>query len=173
MKSCGTYLSYFAVFIIGLFFLSTIASAGSFRDFILNDQENETNLAKVQIPANSRSSTCIECHSGNHSSAITLKHANARMSFSGHGSSNHPVGMNYEQYARSNPRSFVPTHKLDPRIILEEGQVTCVSCHQTKLNLDQSITLNEQNSQFETCGASKELTTSSNQTGLCMSCHSI
>ena len=115
----------------------------------------------------------MQCHDGSKAKSIGIKHADTVMTFTSHGSSNHPVGMSYARYARKSPASYVPPARLDSRIKLENGQVTCVSCHETKLHETVVAMQSEQNIAVEKCSSTKSLTTGSNQTRLCMSCHAM
>ncbi|MDH5432886.1 MAG: hypothetical protein OEY19_03010 [Gammaproteobacteria bacterium] len=167
--------SFFKLFVVSslvVFFFSTDVKAGSFQDFILAEEQPEVELT-VHMPDKSVSSSCMQCHSGKKARSISLKHAQAKMSFSGFGNGDHPVGMNYDEYARNKPRHYVPSSRLDSRIVLENGQVTCVSCHQIKPEFNNQHANNLPLGTVESCGSTKTLTTESNQTGLCMSCHSI
>jgi len=163
----------FTICIFALIIISTSANAGSFRDFILDEGLSDSFRLAAQIPANSKSASCMQCHDGSKAKSVGLKHADTAMTFTNHGSSNHPVGMSYNNYARKNPTSYVALAQLDSRIKLENGQVTCVSCHETKSHETEVAMQSEQNIAAEKCSSTKSLTTGSNQTRLCMSCHAI
>ena len=159
--------------VLGLLSISTFANAGSFQDFILDEGVSNTTQYAVQIPANTKSASCMQCHNGSSAKSVSIKHADTAMVFSSHGSSNHPVGMFYAGYAQRSPASYVAAASLDSRIKLENGQVTCVSCHQTKSHNTEVTMLNEQKQVFDKCDSTKALTTGSSQTRLCMSCHAM
>ena len=166
----------FTICIFGLIIISTSANAGSFRDFILDEGRSDSFLLAVQIPANSKSASCMQCHDGSKAKNVGLKHADTAMMFTNHGSSNHPVGMPYNNYARKSPASYVALASLDSRIKLENGQVTCVSCHETKqssLHKLNIVSLKKSDGTINTCSSTKELTTGPGQTRLCMSCHAM
>ena len=171
MKIHWLHFQYMTIYISGLLILSFSANAGSFKDFIL-DEGLTTPRHLAQIPANSKSASCMQCHDGNNAKSVSIKHAETAMTFTSHGSSNHPVGMDYESYVRKSPASYVAPARLDSRIKLENGQVTCVSCHETRLH-EVDVVMNEQNITVENCSSTKTLTTGSSQTRLCMSCHAM
>ena len=176
MKICWAHFQYLTICIFGLIIISTSVNAGSFRDFILDEGLSNATQRSVQIPANSKSASCMQCHDGSKAKNVGLKHADAAMRFTSHGSSNHPVGMPYDIYARKNPASYVALARLDSRIKLENGQVTCVSCHETKqssLHKLDIVSLKEKDGTINTCSSTKELTTGPGQTRLCMSCHAM
>ena len=173
MKIRWAHFQYFAVIMFGLLFVATSANAGSFKDFILDEGLYSTAQRSVQIPANSQSASCMQCHDGSNGKNIGVKHADTAMTFSSHGSSNHPVGMSYDTYVRKSPASYVAPARLDSRIKLENGQVTCVSCHETKSHKAEIVALNEQKNVVESCASTKTLTTGSSRTQLCMSCHAM
>jgi len=172
MKNRWACFHHFAIYIFGLIIISTSANAGSFRDFILDEGLNDSPLS-AQVPANSKSAACMQCHNGSKAKSVGLKHADSAMTFTSHGSSNHPVGMSYTSYARKSPASYIAPARLDSRIKLENGQVTCVSCHETKSHETVVAVQSEQNIAREKCSSTKSLTTGSNQTRLCMSCHAM
>lgn len=171
MKIRWAYFKYFSINVIGLLTISFSADAGSFKDFILDEGLAPTQYS-AQIPANSTSAACMQCHDGSSAKNVSLKHADTAMTFTSHGSSNHPVEMNYESYARKNPASYVAVARLDSRIKLENGQVTCVSCHETRSH-EVKVVMNQQSDVVENCSSTKLLSTGSSQTRLCMSCHAM
>jgi hypothetical protein len=92
----------------------------------------------------------------------------------------HPVGMQYASYAHSDPAVYVPPEQLDKRIILENGEVTCLSCHETKtqeqVEQDYLIEVSHTNAAIgdqQVCSATDRLTTGTNRTTLCLSCHAL
>ncbi len=68
---------------------------------------------------------CMSCHDGTIAPAIT-----AHMTSTGGADlgANHPVGIDYAFAARRDPVSFNDPAS-NPRIVLEDGKVACVSCH--------------------------------------------
>lgn len=173
MKICWARFHNITTCVFALVIISTSANAGSFRDFIQDDGLSDSSRFSAQVPANSKSSACMQCHDGSKAKSIGIKHADSVMTFTSHGSSNHPVGMSYARYARKSPASYIAPARLDSRIKLESGQVTCVSCHETKLHETVVAMQSEQNIAVEKCSSTKNLTTGSNQTRLCMSCHAM
>ena len=173
MKICWARFQNFTICIFALIIISTSANAGSFRDFILDDGLSDSSRFSAQVPANSKSSTCMQCHDGSKAKSIGIKHADTVMTFTSHGSSNHPVGMSYARYARKSPASYIAPARLDSRIQLENGQVTCVSCHETQSHQTVVALQGEQKISVEKCSSTKNLTTGSSQTSLCMSCHAM
>jgi len=173
MKIRWARFQYLTICIFGLLIVATSANAGSFKDFILDEGLSNAGQRSVQIPANSKSASCMQCHDGSSAKSVGLKHADTAMRFTSHGSSNHPVGMSYDSYARKSPASYVAPARLDSRIKLENGQVTCVSCHETKSHKAEVVVLNEQKNAVESCASTKMLTTGSSRTRLCMSCHAM
>lgn len=172
MKIRWAHFNHFTIIVIGSLVFSTLANAGSFRDFILDEGLSDITRS-VQIPANSKSASCMQCHDGSSAKNVGLKHADTAIRFTSHGSSNHPVGMSYDSYARKNPASYIAPSRLDSRIKLEDGQVTCVSCHEIKSHKAEVVVLNEQKNAVESCSSTKTLTTGSSRTRLCMSCHAM
>ena len=176
MKYRLTHIHYFAICILGLLINSTSANAGSFRDFILGDELSNAAETSIGIPSDSESARCMQCHNGNSAKAVSLKHADTAMTFTSHGSSNHPVGMSYASYARKDPASYITPARLDSRVKLENGKVTCISCHETKkaTSHNTEVVLSESgNTATNTCSSTKALTTGPSQTHLCMTCHAI
>ena len=164
---------YLAIFVSGLLIISTSVNAGSFRDFVLDEGLSNPTLRIAQIAANSQSASCMQCHDGSTAKSVGLKHADSAMTFTSHGSSNHPVGMSYDSYVRKSPASYIATARLDSRIKLENGQVSCVSCHESKTDKKEVAVVNGQETAIENCRSTKDLTTGSNQTQLCVSCHAM
>jgi len=177
----------YSLLFVLVFFNDSISSSDfgdAFKDYILGaDQQSSMAVQNTvaNLPSESVSSHCIACHDGNKVSGVTLKHADAPIKFTGHGSVNHPVGMKYENYARHDPAMFVAPERLDRRIMLEAGEVTCVSCHALNDGLidetEKYIKTNALSAEEifpGNCSADKNnLTTGSNITTLCLSCHAM
>jgi len=145
----------------------------AFKNFVLGSEANAGTLPAVQLPAASLSRTCMECHNGSAGPQVNMKHVGSPMQFSGV-SIDHPIGMDYRQYAYKHPESFVMPERMDARILFEDGKVTCVSCHQTKAGTValSGITPNQADTRHCNVGAGYT-TGSSNRTRLCMGCHSM
>jgi hypothetical protein len=171
----------------GFLSISTVAAGSGFmekfKDFVVGaEQQSKTDSTKpfTRLPPNSISSRCMGCHDGSRAQGIRLKHADTTMVFTGHGSSNHPVGMNYRNYAGRNPAVFVAPENLDRRIILEDGEVTCISCHSLRDSLShkgegmRSASVAGLKDDIENgCMASRNLTVGPSPTSLCLSCHAM
>ncbi|MCM2304062.1 MAG: hypothetical protein NDJ72_05125 [Elusimicrobia bacterium] len=74
-----------------------------------------------------KTNLCMSCHDGTIAPTITAH------SVSGGGAdlgANHPVGIDYRAAVTGNPGSFNDPES-NPRIILEDGMVACISCHST------------------------------------------
>ena len=77
---------------------------------------------------------CLSCHDGTVAPAlrahlVSSTDAGRHPHVEGSGN-NHPVGVDYLTVFRLNPDAYNdPT--LNPKIVLEEGKVGCVSCHAT------------------------------------------
>lgn len=68
---------------------------------------------------------CMSCHDGTIAPTIT---AHTTMTGGADLGANHPVGIDYLFAARSDPASFIDP-AANPRIVLEDGKVACISCH--------------------------------------------
>lgn len=154
--------------------------ADAFRAFVLEDEiATDTTQNTVSLPSDSQSAACMQCHNGSGGKAVALKHADTAMSFTSSGSANHPVGMFYSQYASKQPHSYVNPSRLDARIQLENGQVTCTSCHGVKrpvatiTTADLLSAVDDLSSAGASCTSTKTLTTGPNTSSLCMSCHAM
>jgi hypothetical protein len=143
-----------------------------FKNFVLGPEAHAGTAFTVQLPENSKAGDCMRCHNGSAGSRIHMKPAGTPMQFRGHMSIDHPVGMDYGQYSRKNPSAYVRAVGLDKRILLEDGKVTCVSCHTTQKqspNLSGAYSLGNSGH----CSVGDGYTTGASQTGLCMSCHAM
>lgn len=126
---------------------------------------------------------CMQCHNGSHGRQITTKGADEPMQFNSVGKQvNHPVGMDYQTYAGRKPGSYVHPAMLNPRVRLVNGQVGCVSCHQsrpTQLAMAgspiQSDALQQPLAQVDTnqCQSTGQLTTGPDKNDLCAACHTM
>ncbi|HHJ15253.1 MAG TPA: hypothetical protein ENJ80_00990 [Gammaproteobacteria bacterium] len=154
---------------------SHAAQAGSFSDafknFVLGSEANAGTLPAVQLPASSQSRTCMQCHNGSGGPHINMKPAGSPMQFSGM-SIDHPVGMDYNQYAYKHPESYVRPARMDTRILFEDGKVTCVSCHQTETSPAALPGIAQADTPH--CNVGTGYTTgSNNRTRLCLGCHTM
>jgi hypothetical protein len=152
-----------------------------FRSWLLGPTAQTIELENSNPELDRIAQTCIECHNRAETSHFTVKHADTPLQFSNSGMQvNHPVGMNYEFYATKKAHKYIPRLSLDSNIILVDGKVTCVSCHQLKnvervdsfvasrWDVGQSVPANSKN-----CNASQELTMGPRETDLCLACHNM
>ena len=79
------------------------------------------------------SAGCMTCHDGSGGRRIVIKHPDAPLHIRGFRTEDHPVGMDYHEYADRDPRGFTPIQLLDPRLVLVDGKVSCASCHAVKV----------------------------------------
>lgn len=150
-------------------FISPVASAGSFRDWLLGSEAQASTGGIQDIQLDSFARGCMECHNGDAASHITVKSANAPMQISGMMNVNHPVGMNYNEHASRKPRGYQSSASLDPNILLVDGRVSCVSCHQLKVDEPQQMASAQIGN--SNCSSSSQLTVGPKETDLCLSCH--
>ena len=147
--------------------------ANAFKDFILGS-DVQASTRDALLVNSTRSERCMQCHDGSSAKAIVLKDADAPLHISGYRNVNHPVGLNYSQYASNSPVSYVRPENLDARIQLENGDVTCVSCHESReTNEFQAQSFAFADEQEQVCDATGSLTVGPRKTDLCMSCHSM
>ena len=73
-----------------------------------------------------QSQSCLACHDGVVARDITPVDP-ALHDPTSH--ANHPTAVSYEQAYRRGKASLIPLRQLDPRIILLDGRIQCVSCH--------------------------------------------
>jgi cytochrome c peroxidase len=175
------------IIVVTLFNLATAQAVfadsfgDKFRSWLLGSTAQAATLNGYQSEPDSITQGCIRCHDGSRAGHITVKDANAPMQFSSSGLQvNHPVGMNYDDYAATRTQSYTPSFLLDSNIILVDGKVTCVSCHRLKeaKGSDNFIEARWDENQsvpadIESCSASGELTVGPRETDLCLACHSM
>jgi hypothetical protein len=174
--------------ILVLVLFSCITSVGSakgfadrFRDFVLDSDprvSNETVALPGALAVTSRQ--CMACHDGSGGRAIAVKGAESPMRYRGNHNVDHPVGMNYAGYASRYPVEYVAPERLDHRILLEDGQVTCLSCHAIKtpeqMQSDGLLEVSHGSAGLYSkadCSATDRLTTGTHRTTLCLACHAM
>jgi hypothetical protein len=175
--------AYRTLFLVLLSFISsgTLAKgiAERFREFVLDSEyATPSQVLTLQAPQSISSQQCMGCHDGSGGQAITLKHADSPMLYRGNHNVDHPVGMDYASYAYRYPVEYIAPERLDRRILLEHGQVTCLSCHETKTPEQmeqQNLIQVNQNAAGSggSCSATARLTTGTHRTTLCLSCHAM
>jgi len=157
--------------------MSCAVHAGSFsdtfRNFVLGPEAHAGTLPAVQLPVSSQASNCMQCHNGSAGPRVNMKHAGTPMQFRGHLSIDHPVGMDYNQYAYKRPESYVMPTRVDARILFEDGKVTCVSCHQTESEQVALSGVTQTRTGSQLCNVGAGYTTGPNRTRLCMGCHNM
>lgn len=175
VKNIHRWLQGFA-YILLISSFQQLATAGSFAEafevFVVGSDAYVNNMDNL-LANSSKSQKCMQCHDGSSAKAIVLKNADSPLQMNGHRNVNHPVGLNYSRYANEMPASYVSPENLDARIHLENGNVTCVSCHESRDNnerqMQQSFTF--AGVQDQACESTGKLTVESGRTSLCMSCH--
>ncbi|MCW8923169.1 MAG: hypothetical protein OQK69_06015 [Gammaproteobacteria bacterium] len=162
MKNIQCYLQGFA-FVLLLCIFHPLSMAGGFDD---------VNTIDDLLVNPDQSQKCMQCHDGSAAKEIVLKDADAPLQISGHKNVNHPVGLDYRRYANESPMTYVRIENLDARIQLENGNVTCITCHEIKQEmLGQATDLAELPEQA--CASTGELTIGLGRGGLCVSCHAM
>lgn len=87
-----------------------------------------------QLAGGVKTGLCMSCHDG----AVASSLASHGSSMGGprlvamgvEAGSNHPVGVDYMAAVRRDPGSYIDP-SANPRIVLEDGKVGCMSCHAT------------------------------------------
>ena len=101
------------------------------------------------------SKDCVSCHDGLRASDVSVNYRNnpdgsrTGRHFSG---KDHPIGMEYASYA-SFRRGYRPVAQLNPKMLLVNGKVGCLTCH-NPLNPEKS-----------------HLVMSDRRSALCLTCH--
>jgi hypothetical protein len=155
-------------------FVSSAANAGGladrFRDFILGD-EAQAKSALPGLDASARA--CLQCHDGSHAPPVAGRAAGSPLQIRGSQTLNHPIGMVYDQSVMRDPQGYKSRAALHPNIRFVDGQVSCVSCHQTRtdLTLAAASDVKPQLTNASTCTATKELTVGRRDRDLCLACH--
>lgn len=111
---------------------------------------NDDPLAYKPQGVDDFSVTCLACHGGNLLSGWNIRLVHSTKDASG----SHRIGTNYVSLAMRGPGLQEP-EMLDPRIVLAEGRVGCLSCHDP-FNLD-----------------GNHLVMSNSGSRLCLSCHKV
>ena len=144
--------------------------AEHFRDFIVG-AEAQTHSRAPGLDTSAQG--CLQCHDGSRAAHVTVRASGSPLQIRGSQTLNHPVGMVYERAVMKDPQGYKSRAALHPNVRLVEGQVSCVSCHQTRTDLtlaaaaDMPIEL----ASPSTCTATKELTVGRRDRDLCMACH--
>lgn len=93
---------------------------------------------------------CLSCHDGSIASTLNTHGGSPSSSRSQYRSpdmsASHPVGVDYMAVSRARPDEYNDS-TLNPKIVLEEGKVGCVSCHATH----DPATLSASNVRQEVC----------------------
>ena len=166
------------ILLVSAIFLGSLADpatsssnfGSSFRNWVLSSDATPParGMEFAQLDAITRG--CMECHNGEGgASHIALKSADMPTQIMGSLSANHPVGMDYNALAYREPYSYQSTASLDPRVLLVDGKVGCVSCHQLRMGEFQKLASVQMNR--SRCSASGQLTVGPRETDLCLSCH--
>jgi len=99
---------------------------------------------------------CLSCHDGLNAplGEISVRNSPAGRKYERpHSSANHPIGMDYAGYAASNSREFKNHLAMNRNMILIDGKVGCLTCH-NPLNPEK-----------------KHLVMNDFRSALCLSCH--
>jgi len=113
------------------------------------------------------------CHDGSGEAAVGIERPLTPERTPGWGAENHPIGMNYEESVMRDPSSYVPRTQLDPRIILIDDRVSCISCHKLKAEFHAHLPrFAIPASAREECRVTHEMTVGPGE-NLCMACHNI
>ena len=162
--------------LLGILTLSCVAPASAagfgehFRSFVLG---TEAQASARQPGLDSSSQGCLQCHDGSRAAHVTARTAGSPLPIRGSQTLNHPVGMVYDQSAAKRPQDYQPRNALPPQIRLVDGQVGCVSCHETRndLTLAAAGDTLPRLASTSTCTATKELTMGRRDRDLCLACH--
>jgi len=111
---------------------------------------NDDGEAPVRLDA--FSTGCVACHDGIVSPKDALNFKNDPGSRMQMISGKHPIGMDYEKYAAAN-RDLKKPERLNPRMILVGGKVSCITCHDPLNPAKYHLAMND------------------NGRGLCLECH--
>lgn len=165
------------IVLILVFGVTTLTQAASlaehFQAFILGAEAQARPLERRDLQLDAIAQACLQCHDGSHASHVYVRQAGTAMPIRGTQTLNHPIGMAYDQSALNKPHSYRSRALLHPGIQLVDGQVTCISCHQTKIS---TASLPTKVAQLDlprgtNCNATKELTVGRRDKELCLACH--
>jgi len=153
----------------------------SFTSWLLGSEAQASTLTDYQPELDRIAQSCVQCHNGARARHITVKDTDAPLRFSSSGMQvDHPVGVNYDDFAATKAGKYTPRFSLDSNIILVDGKVTCVSCHRLREpeksdNFFEARWDGNRSARADTmsCSSSAELTVGPRQTDLCLACHSI
>lgn len=147
----------------------------AFSAFVFGAAAERSASQAAKLPVGAQAEQCIACHNGSRAMHIALKRADSPLHYAGARSADHPVGMYYANYVRQNPATYVAMSNLDPRVTLENGAVTCITCHETRSKPQHRTSRNDSVAVVSstTCSATSRLTTGSSRSQLCMSCHAM
>jgi len=160
--------------IITALFFSTTANADGladrFRDFVVGNAA-QANSRASGLDTSARA--CLQCHDGSRATHVSARSAGGPLEVRGSQTLNHPIGMVYDQSAMKDPQGYKSRTALHPNVRLVDGQVSCVSCHQTRTDLTVAAAGDVQLelTNASTCTATKELTVGRRDRELCMACH--
>ena len=147
--------------------------AEHFQAFVLGAQAQARPLEARDLRLDAIAQGCLQCHDGARASHVSVRAAGTPMPVRGSRTLNHPVGMVYDQSVSKDPQGYQSRAALPPNIRLVDGQVSCISCHQTRTDLtvaaagDMQLELTN----ASTCTATGELTMGRRDRDLCMACH--
>jgi mono/diheme cytochrome c family protein len=141
-----------------------------FRDFIVGA---EAPAARRAPGLDHGARSCLACHDGARATHIAVRAAGSPLEIRGSKTLNHPVGMPYDRSVMKDPQGYKPRAALPPAIRLVDGQVSCVSCHQTRTDLTLAATADArvELANPSVCTATKELTMGRRDRDLCLACH--
>jgi len=160
----------------GMLTLACIAPASAagfadrFRSFVLGA---EAQAGARQPGLDSSSQACLQCHDGSRAAHVSVRTAGSPMPIRGSQTLNHPVGMIYDLSAARSPQDYQPRNTLPSRVRLVDGQVSCVSCHETRTDFTLAAAGDQlpQLASSSSCTATKQLTMGRRDRDLCLSCH--
>ncbi len=159
------------------------AQSADFRSWLLADAPAWAQDPRPAAPVRHdwAAEACLRCHNGARATHIAVRRAGSAMQIRGFQTVNHPIGMRYDDSATRKPNGYVPRSALDSAIQLVEGRVSCVSCHQLRLDQHDSAprtgfikaSWDGSNTRgAERCAATAELTVGPrNRDDLCIACH--
>lgn len=160
--------------ITAIIFFSTTAHAGgigdSFRNFVLG---NEVQAKSGASGLDTSARACLQCHDGSRATHVTARSAGGPLEIRGSQTLNHPIGMVYDQTVMKDPQGYKSRAALHPNIRLVEGQVSCISCHQTRTDRTVAAAgdVHLELTNTSTCTATKQLAVGRGDRDLCMACH--